>query len=51
MRLDSVKILTLSLAGSGTFSGLKAQDTSVNPDIESQRCVNWVKATVLHTIP
>ena len=48
MRLDSVKILTLflTLAGSGTFSGLKAQGTSVNPDIESQRCVNWVNATV-----
>jgi hypothetical protein len=48
MKLDSVTILALSLAfaGSGAFSILWAEDASVNPDTETQLCVNWMKATV-----
>lgn len=44
MKLDSVTILTLALAFAG--SGARAQDASVNLDTQTQRCVNWIKATV-----
>ncbi len=48
MRLDSPTILILALVfgGAGTFSCVKAQDTSTSSGIESQRCVNWVNAMV-----
>jgi hypothetical protein len=44
VKLYSLTILTLALTFAG--SGASAQDASVNPDTETQRCVNWIKATV-----
>ena len=44
VRLYSLTALTLALAFAG--SGADAQDASVNPDTETRRCVNWIKATV-----
>ncbi len=44
MKLYSLTVLTLALTVAG--SGAGAQDASVNPDTETQRCVDWVKATV-----
>jgi hypothetical protein len=48
MKMWPVTVMTLSMvfAGSGSFSRLRAQDAAVTPDAETQRCVNWIKATV-----
>jgi hypothetical protein len=48
MKIWSVTVLALSLgfAASGTFSALRAQEAATAPDPETQRCVNWIKATV-----
>lgn len=42
----TVMTLSLVLVGSGAFSGLRAQDAAVTPGTDTQRCVNWMKATV-----
>jgi len=44
VKLYPLTTLILALAFAG--SGAGAQDASVNPDIETERCVNWIKATV-----
>jgi hypothetical protein len=48
MKMWPVTVMALSLVfgGSGAFSGLNAQDAAVTPAAETQRCVNWIKATV-----
>ncbi len=46
MRPVTVMTLSLVLAGSGAFSGLRARDAAVTPGKDTQRCVNWMKATV-----
>jgi hypothetical protein len=48
MKMWSVTVMTFSLvfASSGASSKLRAQDASVAPDPVTQRCVNWMKATV-----
>ncbi len=48
MKLRFVQVLALSLAfaNSGCPSTLRAQEASVAPDTETDRCVRWMKATV-----
>jgi hypothetical protein len=47
MKLGSVTVLTLSLtfAGSGAFTSLKAEDASVASASDVNQCVKWLKAT------
>jgi hypothetical protein len=45
MKYGSVTVLTLSLALAGAF----AQDVSVAPGSDTERCVHWMKATVPRT--
>jgi hypothetical protein len=44
MNMGSVTVMTLSLLFAG--SSLRAQGPTAAPDTETQRCVNWMKATV-----
>ena len=48
MKMWPVTVMTLCLvfAGSGAFSRLRAQDAAATPSTETQRCVNWIQATV-----
>jgi len=48
MKFGSVTVLTLSLAFAGAFisSNLWAQDVSVAPGSDMERCVHWMKASV-----
>jgi Protein of unknown function (DUF2911) len=48
MKIWHVTVMALSLgfAASGTFSALRAQQAAAAPDPQTQRCVNWIKATV-----
>jgi len=48
MKFGSVTVLTLSLAFAGAFisSSLYAQDVSVAPGSDTERCVHWMKTTV-----
>jgi hypothetical protein len=46
MKFGSVTVLTLSLAFAGAF----AQDASVAPGSDTDRCVHWMKATVPRTL-
>jgi hypothetical protein len=44
VKLYSLTALTLALVFAPSCGG--AQDASVNADTETQRCINWIKATV-----